>query len=243
MTERFEELERLGKLLDEGKINSEEYARLKKELMDEIGATSSSGAPTSPGWYNDPSGNASHQAYWDGEKWTGATRPDPTTPADGTPPVVTAQQRRSGCGWIIIALIVLIILGAIGALLAVSIAGRTVTESFSQIGSQISSSTTTIPAEEGVPINGLTCPSNLTESSIYDYGEDARGFDTIPQALHPFLDSEGKFHPAWNHLAVVDPQANPVQFENDRDWVVLRVRFTMLNGGWLVETYEACADL
>ena len=30
--------------------------------------------PTSPGWYRDPTGVATHEAYWDGEKWTGETR-------------------------------------------------------------------------------------------------------------------------------------------------------------------------
>jgi hypothetical protein len=33
--------------------------------------------PTVPGWYYDPTGKASHQAWWDGTAWTGATRPDP----------------------------------------------------------------------------------------------------------------------------------------------------------------------
>jgi hypothetical protein len=37
--------------------------------------------PTTPCWYNDPAGEASHQAYWNGEQWTGATRPGPKTPA------------------------------------------------------------------------------------------------------------------------------------------------------------------
>ncbi len=36
--------------------------------------------PTDPGWYNDPSDTAPHQAYWDGAKWTGATRLTPLTP-------------------------------------------------------------------------------------------------------------------------------------------------------------------
>ena len=34
-------------------------------------------APTDPGWYYDPEGRYSHQAYWDGERWTGATRRPP----------------------------------------------------------------------------------------------------------------------------------------------------------------------
>ena len=31
--------------------------------------------PAEPGWYNDPTGAHSHQAYWDGHRWTGAVRP------------------------------------------------------------------------------------------------------------------------------------------------------------------------
>lgn len=27
-----------------------------------------------PGWYKDPDGLATHQAWWDGEKWTGVVR-------------------------------------------------------------------------------------------------------------------------------------------------------------------------
>lgn len=27
------------------------------------------------GWYDDPTGRATHQAYWNGEEWTGQTRP------------------------------------------------------------------------------------------------------------------------------------------------------------------------
>jgi hypothetical protein len=32
--------------------------------------------PDEPGWYEDPDGQYSHEACWDGEKWTGATRPN-----------------------------------------------------------------------------------------------------------------------------------------------------------------------
>jgi len=31
--------------------------------------------PTDPGWYDDPEGKATNQAYWNGEEWTGETRP------------------------------------------------------------------------------------------------------------------------------------------------------------------------
>jgi hypothetical protein len=45
--------------------------------------------PVKPGWYNDPTGTHSHQAYWDGSKWSGATRPDPRD--QGGP-----KRKRSG---------------------------------------------------------------------------------------------------------------------------------------------------
>lgn len=138
MSDRFTELERLARLLDEGKIDSKEYARLKQEIMGESDGTPS--VPTAPGWYNDPTGKATHQAYWDGDKWTGATRDGPTpSPAD-TPPVATSQRGRSGCFWIVMAVIVLIVLGAIGALVAVMVAGRTVTQSLTQIESVLAQS-------------------------------------------------------------------------------------------------------
>lgn len=34
-----------------------------------------SGLPDAPGWYSDPDGMYRHEAFWDGEKWTGETRP------------------------------------------------------------------------------------------------------------------------------------------------------------------------
>ncbi|HWG92600.1 MAG TPA: DUF2510 domain-containing protein [Mycobacteriales bacterium] len=44
--------------------------------------------PHQPGWYADPDRPTSLQRYWDGERWTGGTRPTGyvTQPA-GTPPV------------------------------------------------------------------------------------------------------------------------------------------------------------
>lgn len=44
-------------------------------------ASSEITTPTAPGWYKDPAGQASHEAYWDGEKWTGATRQPGSTAA------------------------------------------------------------------------------------------------------------------------------------------------------------------
>ncbi|MGA7098597.1 MAG: DUF2510 domain-containing protein, partial [Acidimicrobiia bacterium] len=154
MSDRFEELERLARLLDEGKIDSQEYARLKQEIMDESGDATPA-VPTAPGWYNDPTGKATHQAYWDGEKWTGATRDGSSASPAAMPPVATSQPGRSGCFWIVIAVIVLIVLGAIGALVAVMVAGRTVTETFSEIGAQVEEANTCVPLDDG-QLNALT---------------------------------------------------------------------------------------
>jgi len=75
-TYELEELERLTRLLDEGRLTQAEYDRLKDRLLGSVtqrpDVTQSSMAP---GWYHDPSGAAKHQTYWDGERWTGATRP------------------------------------------------------------------------------------------------------------------------------------------------------------------------
>jgi len=42
---------------------------------------SSNQPPGRPGWYNDPEGVYQHQAYWDGQRWTGQTRRQ-TAPVD-----------------------------------------------------------------------------------------------------------------------------------------------------------------
>ena len=36
--------------------------------------------PTIPDWYQDPAGRFTHQAYWDGERWTGEVRTGSTVP-------------------------------------------------------------------------------------------------------------------------------------------------------------------
>lgn len=62
---------------DSDEITNAEYEIVKAELMAEMQADT----PTEPterreaGWYDDPGGVHQHQAYWDGEKWTGAIRP------------------------------------------------------------------------------------------------------------------------------------------------------------------------
>ncbi len=59
-----------------------------------MGDMAESEKPTTPGWYNDPEGVRPYQAYWDGEKWTGETRPS-----------LVRRRTRRYAGWSIIVLV------------------------------------------------------------------------------------------------------------------------------------------
>ena len=68
MSDRLDDLERLGRLRDEGRISEDEYESLKEALLQ---GTEPDSVPTSPaGWYPDPNGVVNRQVYWDGEQWT-----------------------------------------------------------------------------------------------------------------------------------------------------------------------------
>jgi hypothetical protein len=120
-----EDLERLARLLDEGKLTQEEYETAKKGLL---GPTEAATTPTQApaGWY--PSAEAGHEAYWDGERWTGATRP-----GSGTGPA-TSPAKRSGCAIAAIVVGALILLVIVIAVVSVQIAGNEISETFSEIG-------------------------------------------------------------------------------------------------------------
>lgn len=81
-------------MLDEGKIDRDEYERLKEDLMAETAEPENPMEGKPPGWYSDPSGKAQHQAYWDGEKWTGETRTEfQARVAEAKPRVKTERER------------------------------------------------------------------------------------------------------------------------------------------------------
>lgn len=89
---------------------------------------SASPAPTEPGWYNDPSGEATHQAYWDGKQWTGATRPNPSGP-------VSLPPKRGVPTWVWI----------VGALVLVAVVvsqlnSNDVPQTFAEIASELEGS-------------------------------------------------------------------------------------------------------
>lgn len=99
-----EELERLGRLLDEGKLTTEEFEQAKAALLRESSTRSEERAP---GWYNDPSGKATHQAYWDGAKWTGATHPAAGTTAPVSPGKSGTPEWAKAVGGLVIVLVVI----------------------------------------------------------------------------------------------------------------------------------------
>lgn len=64
--------------------------------------------PRKPGWYNDPEGVHEHQAYWDGEQWTGRTR------------------KHKPWEWVavaVLAAVLLVILGIVGVLILLTWGG------------------------------------------------------------------------------------------------------------------------
>jgi hypothetical protein len=87
--------------------------------------------PQKPGWYSDPEGNQPYEAFWDGQRWSGATRPKPMSG-----PVIGKTRMRplgwevglvlmvAGAGWFLFALFfVPVILNEGGDLTEVTIEG------------------------------------------------------------------------------------------------------------------------
>lgn len=56
--------------------------------------------PSVPGWYNDSNGQFSHQAYWDGGRFTGAIRPDPRIFPSAPPP--SSRNKDPFRTWLIV---------------------------------------------------------------------------------------------------------------------------------------------
>jgi hypothetical protein len=115
---------------------------------DDAVASVSSGQSAPPGWYKDPAGIAQHEAYWDGQNWTGATRQGP------------GDTRSRRWIWLIVAIAVVAVLGvAVVALIAVQLAGQEVTETFSEIGSDLDF--------DSIDPEGVADPSLLDDEELF----------------------------------------------------------------------------
>ena len=118
----FEDLKELQAMLERGEVTQTEYDIVRADLLAGMSQDSS---PNEPGWYSDPSGQASHQAYWDGSNWTGATRPDPRIAmGPSLSPVAVAKPPVYKRGWFI-ALVAVLGVGFVGAALTEGTATQT----------------------------------------------------------------------------------------------------------------------
>jgi hypothetical protein len=143
-------------------------------------------AVKAPGWYNDPEGvHHRHQAYWDGEKWTGQTRPIPSAvPPHKSEPVTPFYKRT----WFLIIALV-IGLAAIASALENDIdtqseAGATATSAIRVTTTEIVAQTTTrvttarsaTPTSLDLDIDIEDIPDSVTElifvTVIRDYSAD-----------------------------------------------------------------------
>jgi hypothetical protein len=73
----------------------------RTDISNPEGTGTASRNPTQPGWYSDPNGVHSHQAYWDGEKWTGETR-------SGRKDARKARERSFRRAWITVGITLVI---------------------------------------------------------------------------------------------------------------------------------------
>lgn len=114
MSDLFNDLKRLSEMRAAGEITEAEYEVVKQELLAEIERETDTGDETrDPGWYNDPDGVHSHQAYWDGKQWTGETRPGPGQSVSTGPQTKPPIYKRP---WVIV-IAAILGLGLIGSAL------------------------------------------------------------------------------------------------------------------------------
>jgi hypothetical protein len=114
MSSKFEDLKELQAMLERGEVTQAQYDVVRADLLADVSQDSS---PMEPGWYNDPSGQASQQAYWDGSNWTGVTRPDPGIgKSPSSSQVAAAKAPIYKRGWFV-ALVVVLGVAFVGAAL------------------------------------------------------------------------------------------------------------------------------
>ena len=126
-----EDLGRLGRLLDEGKLTQEEFDQLKAALLagDSSETAEATASAQKPGWYADPD-NPSQWRWWDGSGWTDTTQSTINVFKPGGTSDVPAKTSRGGCLRTVLVLGVLVL--AI-AYCAGDIAGNEVSETFTNV--------------------------------------------------------------------------------------------------------------
>ena len=97
--------------------------------------------------------------------------------------------------------------------------------------------------DAGYSIGNIRCDSDRSGEAVYDYAEDAVGYETTSEAIEAFRaeDSTWQLRDDWHALTLGDTSASPVEFTDDRGWVYLSVDLTQLNDSWVVSGYATCS--
>jgi len=160
----FDDLKELKAMLDRGEITQAEYDIVKADLL---AGTKPDPSSKEPGWYNDPSGQASHQAYWDGQQWTGATRPGvsaaaasgvPAASAARTPPTGPTSKGFSVGKLLLYGLLGLVGVGVISTV-AGNLAGDEVEETFAEIASGLDAGSSSGGSSDGTDAPASASPA------------------------------------------------------------------------------------
>lgn len=114
------------------------------------------------GWYNDPSEKSQHQAYWDGEQWTGQIRNQfQANVFDGKTRSPDPRPFYRRPGFIVLSLIVLVVVaGAVSS----NLAGDEVEKTFTDIASGLDSGSGSSKDTEGPTPTTAHLGSQFTRS-------------------------------------------------------------------------------
>lgn len=126
-----EDLERLGRLLDNGKLTQEEFDRAKTALLAGVSQEAADTATASqpPGWYADPD-NPSQWRWWTGTSWTDQTQSTINVAQPRDPAPAPAKKSGGGC---LRTVLILGVLALAVAYCAGDLAGNEISETFTNV--------------------------------------------------------------------------------------------------------------